>query len=370
MVGGSVRNWLQQREEGPPDLDFEIRHDLPLDKLVALIQAPKVETLPFDIVRLSLQNATIELAPPRREIFSQKPWFKHSEFEADIDPSLSPRQAWSRRDFTVNAIGIDLDGETLVDPFGGVEDLQRKVLRPCGPSFHCDPVRFLRMIRFQCQYGFSLHQDTLSRLEYFNLKGLTPAYFFKESLRATFSLFTARFFETVQQYAIPLPEGLDKLTFLARLNLPEPESAEDVLFALVHGQDPSPLSQLESFSHYAGTSPSLLKQQWNLRNNLERLKNVDEDFLRNALEYLKVEDFLALEEIQLIKKVHQAWCSKAAPHSFYARLKRIHPSLFDTLSFLKDLIPPSEGGGSFPVDLPHDDRSQFRLYRHLKKRWG
>ncbi len=67
----------------------------------------------------------------------------------------------SRRDFTVNAIAKDEDGN-LLDPFNGKEDIQLKVLRCVGRSedrFHEDPLRLLRAVRFSLVRGFRLDID-------------------------------------------------------------------------------------------------------------------------------------------------------------------------------------------------------------------
>ncbi len=69
----------------------------------------------------------------------------------------------SRRDFTVNAMAVRLPDLTFVDPFGGLEDLARGVLRtPIAPerSFDDDPLRMLRAARFAAQLGFGVEQET------------------------------------------------------------------------------------------------------------------------------------------------------------------------------------------------------------------
>ena len=61
----------------------------------------------------------------------------------------------ARRDFTINAMAIRLDGGDLLDPFGGVADLERRELRTVGPtSFADDPLRLVRALRFVSQLGF------------------------------------------------------------------------------------------------------------------------------------------------------------------------------------------------------------------------
>ncbi|MDR2722222.1 MAG: CCA tRNA nucleotidyltransferase [Cellulomonadaceae bacterium] len=74
----------------------------------------------------------------------------------------------SRRDFTVNAMAIRLPSLTFVDPFGGLEDLGKKLLRtPIEPqkSFDDDPLRMMRAARFASQLGFRVEGETYEAIE-------------------------------------------------------------------------------------------------------------------------------------------------------------------------------------------------------------
>lgn len=72
-----------------------------------------------------------------------------------------------RRDFTLNAIAIDEDG-TLIDLFGGQEDLKQRILRtplPAEQTMMDDPLRFLRALRFSITKGFSIHPDIFEAMK-------------------------------------------------------------------------------------------------------------------------------------------------------------------------------------------------------------
>jgi tRNA nucleotidyltransferase/poly(A) polymerase len=65
------------------------------------------------------------------------------------------------RDFTINAIAQPLHGGDPVDPFGGLRDLEQRVLRAVRPSvFQDDPLRLLRAVRLEDELGFRLHEET------------------------------------------------------------------------------------------------------------------------------------------------------------------------------------------------------------------
>ncbi|MEE7548317.1 multifunctional CCA addition/repair protein, partial [Xanthomonas sp. Kuri4-1] len=84
-------------------------------------------------------------------------------FVVDADPSVTLEQDLLRRDFTINAIARDEDSGALIDPYGGVRDLERRVLRHVGPAFAEDPLRVLRAARFMARLaplGFTLAPET------------------------------------------------------------------------------------------------------------------------------------------------------------------------------------------------------------------
>lgn len=71
-------------------------------------------------------------------------------------------QDLERRDLTINAMAMSVDGE-LIDPFNGQHDLNAKVLRHAGSAFREDPVRMLRLARFAARYtDFTVAPETIT----------------------------------------------------------------------------------------------------------------------------------------------------------------------------------------------------------------
>jgi tRNA nucleotidyltransferase (CCA-adding enzyme) len=85
----------------------------------------------------------------------------YSGFSFHAAPDVALEDDLARRDLTINAIARADDG-TLTDPFGGVADLEARVLRHVGPAFIEDPVRILRVARFAARFSeFSVAPETL-----------------------------------------------------------------------------------------------------------------------------------------------------------------------------------------------------------------
>ena len=87
------------------------------------------------------------------------------EFYATADVSLE--EDLIRRDLTINAIAED-DSGVLYDPYNGLNDLKKRVLRHVSPSFAEDPLRVLRVARFAARYadyGFTIADETMAMMQ-------------------------------------------------------------------------------------------------------------------------------------------------------------------------------------------------------------
>ncbi len=112
----------------------------------------------FGVVKLfRSQTGSVDFSVPRRE---SKTGLRHRDFHAVFDESITPREAASRRDFTINAIGYDPVRGEILDFFGGREDLKNRVLRATSEAFCEDPLRVLRGMQFACRFDLTLDPAT------------------------------------------------------------------------------------------------------------------------------------------------------------------------------------------------------------------
>ena len=119
-------------------------------------------------------------------------------------PSVTLEEDLARRDFTINAIARDQDG-TLVDPLGGVHDIETRVLRHAGPAFVEDPLRILRAARFMARFaslGFSVAPETQALMRDMagngELAELVPERVWQELSRALRSATPSAFLRTLR----------------------------------------------------------------------------------------------------------------------------------------------------------------------------
>lgn len=126
-------------------------------------------------------------------------------FEFYTAPDITLEQDLIRRDLTINAIAQDTQGQ-LYDPYGGVQDINNKILRHVSDAFVEDPLRVLRVARFAAryaQYGFTVAGETLDLMQTLAQSGelstLTPERVWKETSRALMEKDAHIYFEILRQ---------------------------------------------------------------------------------------------------------------------------------------------------------------------------
>ncbi|HKY29987.1 MAG TPA: HD domain-containing protein [Pyrinomonadaceae bacterium] len=167
LVGGCVRDLLMGIP--PKDWDLEVYQVESVKLRELLDQFPPVNVVgeAFAVYKL---GSDLDVSLPRRE---RKSGRGHRAFVIEGDASMSVTEASRRRDFTVNAILQDpLTGE-LIDPFGGREDLEKKVLRVVSAeTFPEDSLRVLRAAQFAARFEFEIDPDTITLCRSIDLSDL------------------------------------------------------------------------------------------------------------------------------------------------------------------------------------------------------
>jgi tRNA nucleotidyltransferase (CCA-adding enzyme) len=156
LVGGAVRDRLLGRSGG--DRDHVVVGATP-EQMLAAGYKPVGKDFPVFLHPETKQ----EYALARTE---RKSGRGYTGFVVHAAPDVTLEDDLARRDLTINAIAQDEHG-ALVDPFGGVRDLEARVLRHVSPAFAEDPVRLLRVARFAARYaplGFSVAPETMELL--------------------------------------------------------------------------------------------------------------------------------------------------------------------------------------------------------------
>lgn len=159
LVGGPVRDLLL----GTEPKDWDVATDLRPDEVIRIF--PRATTVGIEFGRV--QYSGVDVVSLRGESdYRDKRHPSSVTFEVPVQEDLR------RRDFTVNAMAAEFDELSIIDPFGGMSDIERRLLRAVGDARERlaeDPLRMLRAVRFRTVLGFDLDED-VSRL----LPGLAP----------------------------------------------------------------------------------------------------------------------------------------------------------------------------------------------------
>lgn len=205
LVGGAVRDRLLGQTPG--DRDWVV-----VGETQASMEAAGFRAIGRDFPVFLHPETAEEYALARTE---RKSGRGYRGFVVDADPSVTLEQDLGRRDFTINAIAEAPDGR-LVDPYGGVRDIEARVLRHVGAAFSEDPLRVLRAARFMARFaplGFTVAAETMDLMRGMvdagELEALTPERVWQELSRALASAQPSAFLRTLHDcgaLAVVLPE--------------------------------------------------------------------------------------------------------------------------------------------------------------------
>lgn len=165
-VGGVVRDLFLNRRSKDIDI-VVVGSGIAFAQAVAKAISPHIEVSVFKnfgTARFRYENTEVEFVGARKESYradSRKPAVEDGTLQDDLN----------RRDFTVNALAIPLNGPEkgqVIDCFGGLQDMNDKLIRtPLDPdiTFSDDPLRMMRAVRFASQLGFSIVPETFEAIQ-------------------------------------------------------------------------------------------------------------------------------------------------------------------------------------------------------------
>jgi tRNA nucleotidyltransferase/poly(A) polymerase len=166
IVGGAVRDDLLPDAPPSKDIDFLVR-GLPIEDLIRVLE-PLGKVVPmgmeFGTVTAFIDGESFDFALPRTEESTGR---GHKDFKIIADHTAPVEEDLGRRDFTMNALAKDSEGN-IIDMFGGIQDIQDKVIRAVGDPlerFKEDPLRILRAIQFAVRFGFDIESETAAAME-------------------------------------------------------------------------------------------------------------------------------------------------------------------------------------------------------------
>jgi poly(A) polymerase len=161
MVGGSVRDLMLGREPK----DFDVGTNAKPNEIRRLFSNSRIIGRRFRLVHVYFHDGTtVEVSTFRRNPDPEEQRSAPGELLITSDNTYgSPREDAFRRDFTINALSYNIADFSVIDWTGGIDDLERNLIRAIGDPdvrFQEDPVRMLRACEFAGRLGFGIEQRT------------------------------------------------------------------------------------------------------------------------------------------------------------------------------------------------------------------
>ena len=159
LVGGCVRDSLLGIVHKDFDLEvYGVGYEV-LERALSPHGRVDLVGKSFGVIKFSAQGGEQwDFSLPRKD---SKMSAGHKGFEVHFDPDIAPREAASRRDFTINALMFDPRTGEYLDFFGGREDLEKRVLRHTSSAFVEDPLRVLRGMQFAARFDLTPTSETV-----------------------------------------------------------------------------------------------------------------------------------------------------------------------------------------------------------------
>lgn len=180
FVGGYVRDARMGVQT--KDIDIEVYGIAPARLRELLSRFGQVFEKGASFGVLSLEHTNLDIAMPRRESRTGE---RHTDFDVSVDPALSTQEASRRRDFTVNAMMMDVLSGEIIDHWGGLRDLENGILRHvAADTFPEDALRVFRAAQFAARFGMRVAPETVELCRGMDVRALTRERVFEETAKA------------------------------------------------------------------------------------------------------------------------------------------------------------------------------------------
>lgn len=159
VVGGSVRDHFFHLPIKDYDVEvYGLTSFSELENVLSEFASVNLVGKSFGVVKFIYEGEEYDFSFPRLESKNGK---GHRGFDVQVDGTLDFATAARRRDFTINAMGYDIEEERFLDPFNGRSDLHSRILRHIDDSsFVEDPLRVYRAVQFCARFELTLAEET------------------------------------------------------------------------------------------------------------------------------------------------------------------------------------------------------------------
>ena len=161
VVGGSVRDHFLELPIKDYDIEvYGLEKMEQLEEILGQYGSVNLVGKSFGVLKFMYEGEEYDFSFPRTETNIGE---GHRGFEVEVDGSMTFEGAARRRDFTVNALGYDLERERFLDPFHALKDIEQKKLRHIDDeTFVEDPLRVYRAVQFCARFEYVLADETFT----------------------------------------------------------------------------------------------------------------------------------------------------------------------------------------------------------------
>lgn len=191
LVGGAVRDEIMNRKVHDEDYCVTGIEKETFEKLFPNAYKRGKSFGVYDI-----ENKEFALARKDKKIGKG-----HKKFEVQNGKDITIEEDLARRDITINSIAKNVLTGKIIDPYGGIKDIQNKIIRATTDSFIEDPLRVYRVARFASQLNFAVEENTIKMMRKIKeeLKELSPERVFTEFRKAIKSDKPSVFFKVLKK---------------------------------------------------------------------------------------------------------------------------------------------------------------------------